>query len=256
MAGNHVKADRAFFCEVEYVLNIGWVKPTGTPRFGEMVGSTHPTRIIFMEKKYLLKNEKGFVLVVALVLLGLLSLLGVAVTNTSRIEVQIAANNRAYTQNFYLADSAAREGIAFLNKNVTSKEQWESDYVSNFRWAAVSSEFRGETSDLTNSPIKVNQNNIDEIKAWLTAPGEWNNLKEAEKLKASGHPLAPFVRYAIVGPISSGGGGSMRATGGASMSTVGFIVYGIYDNQNPDDANRGQVLVDVGYELTIFTGTP
>ncbi len=40
------------------------------------------------------------------------------------------------------------------------------------------------------------------------------------------------------------------------MSTVGFIVYGIYDNQNPDDANRGQVLVDVGYELTIFTGTP
>ncbi len=208
-----------------------------------------------MEKKYLLKDEKGFVLVVALVLLGLLSLLGVAVTNTSTIEVKIAANNLAYTQNFYLADSAAREGIAFLDNHVKSKDEWEADYVSTFRWAAVSSDFRGEASDLTGSPIKVNQNDIDEIKAWLTAPGEWDNLKEAENLKASGHHLAPFVRYAIVGPISDEGGASLSMTANTSK-IVGFVVYGIYDNPNPNDSNRGQVIVDIGYKLTISTATP
>lgn len=205
-----------------------------------------------MEKKYLLKNEKGFVLVVALVLLGLLSLLGVAVTNTSRIEVQIAANNRAYTQNFYLADSAAREGIAFLNKTITSSEQWTSDFASNsaFKWAAVSSVFpEVKASDLSSTPITVDHTNINEVKQWLTQ--EWANLKEAENLKTSGHPLAPFVKYAVVGPISRALGTSLSVTVEAP-TIVGFIVYGIYNNPNPD--NRGQVIVDIGYKLTISKG--
>jgi len=207
-----------------------------------------------MEKKYLLKNEKGFVLVVALVLLGLLSLLGVAVTNTSRIEVQIAANNRAYTQNFYLADSAAREGIAFLNGNIKSADQWRSDYTSTFKWAAVSSVFpEAVASDLDSTPIVVDNTNISEVKTWLIK--EWNNLREAENLKASGHPLAPFVRYAVVGPVSDEGGTSLSMTANTSK-IVGFIVYGIYDNPNPDGANRGQVIVDIGYKLTISTATP
>ncbi len=205
-----------------------------------------------MEKKYLLKNEKGFVLVIALVLLGLLSLLGVAVTNTSRIEVQIAANNRAYTQNFYLADSAAREGIAFLNETITSSDQWTSDFTGNsaYKWAAVSSVFpEVKASDLTSTPITVDHTNINEVKQWLMQ--EWANLKEAENLKTSGHPLAPFVKYAVVGPISNALGDSINMTV-ERPTIVGFIVYGIYNNPNPD--NRGQVIVDIGYKLTISKG--
>jgi len=205
-----------------------------------------------MEKKYLLKNEKGFVLVIALVLLGLLSLLGVAVTNTSRIEVQIAANNRAYTQNFYLADSAAREGIAFLNETITSSDQWTSDFTGNsaYKWAAVSSVFpEVKASDLTSTPITVDHTNINEVKQWLMQ--EWANLKEAENLKTSGRPLAPFVKYAVVGPISNALGDSINMTV-ERPTIVGFIVYGIYNNPNPD--NRGQVIVDIGYKLTISKG--
>lgn len=205
-----------------------------------------------MEKKYLLQDEKGFVLVVALVLLGLLSLLGVAVTNTSRIEVQIAANNRAYTQNFYLADSAAREGMAFLNKEIISADQWTSDYTndSDFKWAAESSVFPNtRTSKLDSTPIIVNHTDINEIKTWLMQ--NWNALQPSEHFQDAGHPLAPFVRYAIVGPVYKQPGSSLSATTKAP-TVIGFIVYGIYNNPNPDDSNRGQVIVDIGYKLTIF----
>ena len=61
-----------------------------------------------------LNNENGSVIVVALMLLVLLTLIGVADTNTSVTEVQIATNNRNYQIDFYLADSGWRQAGAWL----------------------------------------------------------------------------------------------------------------------------------------------
>jgi Tfp pilus assembly protein PilX len=60
-----------------------------------------------MKQKSLLKNEKGSVTVLAVILLMLLTLLGMAATTTSSIEVQIAGNELRYKQAFYAAESAA-----------------------------------------------------------------------------------------------------------------------------------------------------
>jgi hypothetical protein len=53
-----------------------------------------------------IQNEKGSVTVLAVVLLMLLTLLGMAATTTSSIEVQIAGNEMRYRQAFYAAESA------------------------------------------------------------------------------------------------------------------------------------------------------
>ena len=62
-----------------------------------------------MKEKSLLKNEDGSVLLLAVVILMLLTVMGISATTTSTIEVQIAANDALYKENFYLAEAAVME---------------------------------------------------------------------------------------------------------------------------------------------------
>jgi hypothetical protein len=59
-----------------------------------------------MKEKYLPENEKGSITVLAVVLLLLLTLLGIAATTTSSIEVQIAGNELRHNLAFYSAEAA------------------------------------------------------------------------------------------------------------------------------------------------------
>jgi PilX N-terminal len=64
------------------------------------------------------KNEDGFVLVMALVFLVVLSLLAVAGVRMTTTELKIAGNERVAKVNFYNAEAAAYEGVQRnLNKN-------------------------------------------------------------------------------------------------------------------------------------------
>ena len=68
---------------------------------------------------YLLKNEEGSVLLVAIMILTLLTLIGFAATNTTSIEISISGNEKVYKQNFYMADGAVREAIQRIqNENI------------------------------------------------------------------------------------------------------------------------------------------
>lgn len=56
-----------------------------------------------------LNNEEGFVLVLSLMVLVVLTLLGITASRTSIIEVQIAGNDNKLKMDFYKAESAAHE---------------------------------------------------------------------------------------------------------------------------------------------------
>lgn len=60
------------------------------------------------------EEQSGSVLVIGMLMLVLLSLLGIAVTTTSTIEVQVAANDRFYKENLYDAEAAALEAAQSL----------------------------------------------------------------------------------------------------------------------------------------------
>jgi Tfp pilus assembly protein PilX len=73
-------------------------------------------RILKMDKIIVTtRNEKGSVLIVALVILVLLTLMGISVTTTSDIDIQIAKNEQEYIREFYVADSAWRQAIQWLD---------------------------------------------------------------------------------------------------------------------------------------------
>ena len=72
-----------------------------------------------MKKISMLTNENGSVIVLALIMLVLLTLLGMAVTRTSSIGVQIASNDQKATDCLYKAESADHYAIELANTWMT-----------------------------------------------------------------------------------------------------------------------------------------
>lgn len=64
-----------------------------------------------MKKILIANNENGSVIVLALIMVVLLSLLGMAVSRTSSIDVQIASNEAAALQDLYQAESADKYAL-------------------------------------------------------------------------------------------------------------------------------------------------
>ncbi|MEJ5358785.1 MAG: PilX N-terminal domain-containing pilus assembly protein [Desulfobacterales bacterium] len=71
----------------------------------------------------IIDNQRGSVIVVAMIMLVLLTLIGISSSRTSTTEVQIATHNQNYHVEFYLADSGWRQGALWL-ENQGSPPQW------------------------------------------------------------------------------------------------------------------------------------
>ena len=61
-----------------------------------------------------LKYEKGSIMPIALVLLLLLTMIGIAATMTSEVEIRIAGNELTYKENLYFAEGSAMAGVQML----------------------------------------------------------------------------------------------------------------------------------------------
>jgi type IV pilus assembly protein PilX len=66
-----------------------------------------------MNKKYveIIKNESGVALVVALIMMTVLTLIGLASTFTSTFEIMLSGEKRRSTDAFYAADKIGRAHV-------------------------------------------------------------------------------------------------------------------------------------------------
>lgn len=69
-------------------------------------------------KIYFPRKEEGFLLVITMLLLVVLTLIGISATNLSRIELQIAGNDRLHKETFYRADGGTEVGAHLLEENI------------------------------------------------------------------------------------------------------------------------------------------
>jgi hypothetical protein len=70
-----------------------------------------------------LKNEQGYFLIIStLMMLGLLTVISIAASNTANTEVQIAGNDAVYQRNLYLAEGAAMEAVDRLQNASNPRE--------------------------------------------------------------------------------------------------------------------------------------
>lgn len=65
-----------------------------------------------------LRNEDGFVLIVAMVMLVILTMLGVFALNSTDIEIQIAGNDRVAKETFYRAEAGVQSGFEVIEQNL------------------------------------------------------------------------------------------------------------------------------------------
>jgi len=107
-----------------------------------------------MKEKCLLKNEDGFVLVIALIMMVLLTLLGISASTTTEIEIQIAGNERSHGIAFYAAEAAgayvAGSPDLYGPDNITPEEyiDFPNDEDASARYALGSASFNGDVEYL------------------------------------------------------------------------------------------------------------
>jgi hypothetical protein len=85
-----------------------------------------------MDKKsnLILRNESGVALVVALLMIVILSLIGLASSSTSTFEISLSGNRRGATDAFYSADGGATSVLADISNFSTSG--WTTITTANF----------------------------------------------------------------------------------------------------------------------------
>ncbi len=64
---------------------------------------------------FILKDQSGVVLVIALIMIIVLTLLGLASTFTSTFEIKMSGNKRGATDAFYAADSGVQVAVSNIN---------------------------------------------------------------------------------------------------------------------------------------------
>jgi type IV pilus assembly protein PilX len=73
--------------------------------------------------KYLLKNENGSVMIAAIMILALLTIIGIAATNTSTTEQHLAVNNLLYERAFYAAEAGFEHAKGVLKVPYNEQNQ-------------------------------------------------------------------------------------------------------------------------------------
>ncbi len=74
----------------------------------------------YIMKRFSLQSERGFATLIALIMVGMLTLIGLAALSTSDDEVQIAGNEFQETRAFYAAEAGLEEAAAELHSSIDS----------------------------------------------------------------------------------------------------------------------------------------
>lgn len=80
----------------------------------------------------ILRNDRGSVLIIALLVLVLLTIIGISATTTTTTDIQIATNEKVHDMTFYAADSGIEVGRALLNDLKTADSgNWDNLLAGN-----------------------------------------------------------------------------------------------------------------------------
>ncbi len=176
------------------------------------------------------KDEKGFILVMTLFILFLITLLGMASTSTTSIELQVAYNNSLHKQQFYVAEGAVIEASRKIENvddgiapgNITN-------LCEDLDWVTCYSE----------AQIKE----MRDIEKWVMDP----NPDVEGDAGANAVQISPTISIAAVGPNLTMS--SSQAMGSSVTPQIipqyNFVIFGRYNKSDGHD--RGEVLIEAGY---------
>jgi Tfp pilus assembly protein PilX len=157
------------------------------------------------------KGEGGTIMPLALVLLLLLTMIGIAATMTSEVEIRIAGNEVAYKENLYYAEGSAMAGVQMLENET-------------------------DTSVLKDLSIPWLHSSLPDTN--ISSPTNWNPDDNNENPAFDG--VKGYTGYlAVYQGIDPGGSLDI---GGASTTLHQYTIYGRSAQKN------GEAIIEVGYK--------
>ena len=125
-----------------------------------------------MRAMRILDSERGSTLIIAVLVLCILTILGIASSNTASIDLLIAANDRDYVQEFYVADSGWKTAVNWLDLKAAPPDRVNSsgDEVRNFG--------DGATDDKNDDfPVADKDGTIDGTSFWYNLTYEADTIE-------------------------------------------------------------------------------
>jgi Tfp pilus assembly protein PilX len=101
-------------------------------------------RRFFSQATSILKDEKGMVIITAMMILVLLTIIGIASTTVSNTETKIATNEAVYQQNFYQAEGATMEAVEVMEGMANPKTA-----APGWLWASLNTFTEDNLNDTT-----------------------------------------------------------------------------------------------------------
>ncbi len=147
----------------------------------------------------ILKSESGSVLILSLIMLAMLTIIGVTLTATSTVEVQISGNERIHNMAFYAAESGWQLGVTWLDSKFPpiTDNQTTSQMIHYDIYDRSASSFL-----LTNSLTNDNSSRYSMNIRFMGAPG----------IPVAGYSADSFIRYTYF--IDSRGVSTATGSGG------------------------------------------
>lgn len=158
------------------------------------------------------KREEGTIMPIALVLLLLLTMIGIAATMTSEVETRIAGNEVTYKENLYYAEGSAMAGVQMLD-NLDNEEDATQLKDLSFAWLH---------SSLPDPNISNDTN--------------WDPDRAFTDLGVGGGYTGYLAVYQGIDP-----GGSLDI-GGITTNLHQYTIYGRSARKN------GEAIIEVGYK--------
>ncbi len=184
-------------------------------------------------------GERGAALITSLIILTLLTMIGIAATNTSMLETMISATDRSHTEAFY----AAEAGIEHLRRNFrtlfTGRADFDWDLVLNGSQegveAATATSYAGGAEWLSNEDLGSGY--LYDVTVWNNADGGSATddkdsviFMRADARGANGATAS--VEISLFGGIGDGdppGGYGAQGSGGAGKNSSGTDAHAITD---------------------------
>jgi Tfp pilus assembly protein PilX len=160
-------------------------------------------KIMFRPKTIaVLNNEKGSVIIAALMVLVLLTIIGVASTNISNTEIKISTHELIYQQNFYRAEGATLEAVDVMEDLAnpkTTDPDWLWDTLDTFtaETAADSTLWDGT---MTGADATPEPSNLSDTRFVVVSTG----IMEGESLDIGSSKIHRYAIYGRCAPPKRG----------------------------------------------------